>query len=459
MKNTSRLYDIIGRSFSGPVIEEKDFDMLVYKEVKRVVKQYDIAIGKDHLVNMDDALADRVWDAALDFLASVGVFHQDTGRIIQFSREEIEMVVRQAPSSVVMGRGTDAVTEAWRSLDDERPPVNTGSPVGTPIPNEYFIPVMRSYIQEPLVDMTTGATVEKVNGFEIRTRTPLEILAAWEEMQSIRTAMQMSGRPGMSYVGVQMSVSELGHISAVGKGDYEEGHTHTFGIISELKANNEIFSKLTHSIMQGGIIDGYANPIYGGLGGGLNGQAVLLCAEMVALSVFFMSVCLGSSPTHPVHFNDTGRELLAAQSVAYCAIARNSRLLTNLTITPVGGPMTKTLLYECIAFSCMSAKSGLTRILGPRSATGVVSGHFSGLEARFNGEVLHAACKISREKADEIAQKALAMYEDDLEKKPFGKPFWEVYDPESITPSKEWLQLYNEVRQEAIAWGLPMDKV
>jgi len=41
---------------------------------------------------------------------------------------------------------------------------------------------------------------------------------------------------------------------------------HTFGVISELKINFEILNKLTHSIRMGGIIDPYANPIYGGLG-------------------------------------------------------------------------------------------------------------------------------------------------------------------------------------------------
>ena len=440
-------------------MSEKDFDMLVFRGIKKAVKKYNIAADRKHLINMDDGLADRVWQAAVEFLADTGVFHQDTGRVIQFSKKEIEKIVREAPDQVTMGRGTDTVVEAYRSLDDKKAPLNAGSLVGTPIPNEYFIPSMKSYVQEPLVDVLTGATVPSVNGYTIRTKTPLEILAAWEEVQSIRTACQMSGRPGMPYIGIQMSVSELGHISAVSRGDYPEGNTHTFGIISELKTNNEIYSKLAHSVMQGGIIDGYANPIYGGLGGGMEGQTVLLTAEMIALSVFFMSICNGSSPTHPIHFNNTDRELLAAQSLSFSAIARNSRLLTNLTITPVGGPGTKTLLYECIAFSCMCSKSGLTRVLGPRSATGVVDGHFTGLEARFNGEALHAAAMISREKADEIAKKAYSMYESDLDQKPYGKPFWELYDVASVTPKQEWLDIYEEVKEEAISWGLPMDLV
>lgn len=457
MKNTTKIFDLFERSLTGPIMAEKDFDMkCVAGGIAKAVKKYDIKFDDEHIINQDDALADRVWEAAIEFLAECGVFHQDTSRIIKFSRQEIEDALRDAPSQVTLGNGTDAIVERWRSVDDERPPLNAGSPVGTPIANKYFVPVMQSYIKEPMVDVTTGATLETIGGMEIRTRSALEILAAWEEVQLIKHAAQMAGRPGMPYIGVQMSVSDLGHISAAGRGDYPSGYTHTLGIISELKSNNEIFNKLAHSIMQGGIIDPYANPIYGGLGGGKEGQAVLLTAEMIALSVFFMSACNGSSPTHPVFFNDTTKDLLMYQSLSYQAIARNSHILTNLTLTPVGGPGTKKLLYECVAFGAMCSKSGLTRVLGPRSATGVISGHMTGLEARFHGEVMHAATKIDRKKADEIVHKALSMYEDKIAEHEFGKPFWELYDVEKVTPNKEWLDMYQEVKEEARGWGLPL---
>ena len=50
--------------------------------------------------------------------------------------------------------------------------------LGNPIPNEYFIPSMKSYVQESLVDVLTGATVPSVNGYTIRTKTPLEIFSS-----------------------------------------------------------------------------------------------------------------------------------------------------------------------------------------------------------------------------------------------------------------------------------------
>jgi hypothetical protein len=150
---------------------------------------------------------------------------------------------------------------------------------------------------------------------------------------------------------------------------------------------------------------------------------------------------------------------MTATSLSFQAIARNASLLTNLTITPVGGPGTTTLLHETIACAVMSTVSGQSRILGPRSATGAIPAHFSGLEARLMGEAVHAAAGLNREEADEIVHVALSKYEHMLDQQPYGLAFPEVYDVATVQPKNEWLQLYEEVKTEAIGWGLPLDAV
>ncbi len=147
---------------------------------------------------------------------------------------------------------------------------------------------------------------------------------------------------------------------------------------------------------------------------------------------------------------------MQATSLSLQALARNSHLMTNMTVSPVGGPGTQTLLYECTAYTTMCTASGISRILGPRSACGTVLNHFSGLEARFNGQVAHAAAHLSREQADEIVRRALPYYENLQDKKPVGKPFQEVYDLDTIQPTREWLNLYEDVAVEVSAWGLPI---
>jgi methylamine--corrinoid protein Co-methyltransferase len=448
--------DVIQRSLTGPLIEEDAFNRQVTLGIRRVVREYQIRIHPEHIINQDDDLADRTWQAALDFLAACGVYNQSTARVIHYSQAELLGALADAPDQVWLGSGAEAVLEKYRRVEDPLVPLNMGSSIGSPISEELFIPLMQSYIQEPLVDVTCPASLMTVQGQEIRVGSPLEILAAWEEVDLMRIALARAGRPGMAWTGLMLSMSDAGQLSAVNPVGLRSSDLHTFGIVSELKTNFEILNKLTHSIRMGGIVDPYANPIYGGLGGGIEGQAVLITAAMIALSVVFMAACCGSSPTHPFNFNDTGKEVMQASSLAFQAIARNSHLMTNLTITPVGGPGTKTLLYETAAFVIMSTLSGVSRLLGPRSATGVVPGHFTGLEARFSGQVLHAAARLDRGRAEELVQRAYARYVGQLDQKPYGLPFQEVYDLATIQPTKAWQSMVDETVDELAQWGLPI---
>ena len=457
MKNATRLMDIIQRCLTGPMVDEEQFNREhVTLGIRRVVKQYDIRVDKAHIVNLDDNLADRVWAAALDFLTTCGVFCLDTNRVILFERMEIEQILLDAPEEVRLGSGAEAVLERYRKIDEPRPPLNMGGPVGSPVSEALFVPVMTSYIQEPIVDVVCPATLSTVYGQDIRTRSPLEVLAAWEEFDLMMETLRRAGRPGMAVNCVQISISDVGFLSAIGRDGYRPTDMHTLGMISELKVNFEQLNKVAHSVRQGGIIDPFANPIYGGLGGGVEGIAVLLTAEMVALSLVFMAVCHGSSPTHPFNFNDTGREIMQATSLSLQALARNSHLMTNMTVSPVGGPGTTTLLHECVAYTSLCTVSGISRILGPRSACGTVQDHFSGLESRFNGQVARAAARLNREQVDEIVQRALTCYDELQDKKPYGKPFQDVYELKTIQPTKEWMNIYTGAVQEAFHWGLPI---
>jgi methylamine--corrinoid protein Co-methyltransferase len=457
MDQITRFLEIIDRSTAGPIIEEEEFNMThVAKGIQRVIKKFNIKVDPAHIINLDDDLADRVWEAAIDFLESCGVYCMDTNRVILFSREEMENILENAPSQLQLGQGDDSCLEKSRKIEDPNPPIITGGPIGIAIPEELFSPIMESYVKEPLVDTVCPGSLATVHGREIRTRSPLEVLAGWEEADLLLDVLRKTGRPGMACVIVVISISDVAQLSAISRGAFRATDLHTLGMISELKINYQMLNKIAHTVRHGGFIDPYVNPIYGGLAGGIEGTAVLITASLISLSLVFMASCYGSSPTHPFLFNNTSREVMQATSLAFQAIARNSHLMTNLTISPVGGPGTKTLLYECVAYSLMSTVSGISRLLGPRSATGSNTGHCSGLETRFSAELARAATKLSREKADEIVQIAYGLYSDQLDKRPYGLPFNDVYDVESVLPKKEWINLYNEVKDMAIEWGLPL---
>jgi methylamine--corrinoid protein Co-methyltransferase len=99
---------------------------------------------------------------------------------------------------------------------------------------------------------------------------------------------------------------------------------------------------------------------------------------------------------------------------------------------------------------------GASRILGVRSAVGVVENHCSGLETRFNGQVAHAGAGLSRQQADQVVKLAIAKYLPQLESKPIGLPFEKVYDLETVLPTKEWTDVYEKVKEQVLHWGLPL---
>ncbi len=457
MRNTTRLLDILDKMETGPIVEESQWDMfMVPDEVNRLLAEYDINLAGlgDTLVPQDDALADRLFEAGLTLAERLGVYCISTSRQIKFSREEILAALAVAPTEVTIGEGGDRHTERKRKIEDTQHMTIKGGGVGTPIPEDLYLPVHQSYAQEPLVDAMINCTLEKVYGRDIRSRSPWEVLGGWHEVELTKAACKRAGRPGLALGCVENAVSELSELSATSYGGFSPNDWHHIAMISEFKTDYGALTKLAHLVRTGSIIHAFYNTIYGGSVGGKEGMAIAIVAGTILLQMVYMTNTHSVSPAHPFFDNDTTPEIIQAISIAHQALARNSRLLTDLVITPVGGPGTKTLLYEAAAMAIMAAASGSCALIGPRSAVGIHPAHVSGLEARWTAEVAHAAAGISRKEADALVRKLVSLYQSDLDQRPIGKSFTEVYDPVTLKPLPEWQSVYEEVKLEVQQMGL-----
>lgn len=455
MKNFTRLMDIIDRSLNGPICDDKEFNLnYVANGINKVVKKYDIQFNKEIIIQQDDDLIDRVWQAAIEFFEECGVYNTSTNRRITFTRREIEETVKWAPSSVVFGVDQDAREVLHRKVEDEIKPFVVGGPIGTVLTEDMFLPIMQSIVQEPIIDSIAPGSIDTTYGRKVRTDSPLEVIASWEHMEMMFSALRRAGRRGMSIGAGMMGLSDVGYLSCISRYGYRPADRHTIAMVGELKTSNELLNKLAHSVQQDGIIAAFYNPILGGYAGGEEGLAVLITAGMIALQMVYMAVTHSTCPTHPSLFCDTEPQILRALSVSTAAISRNSPLMTMVMTSPVGGPCTDVLLYECVAMATMASACGTSVVFGTRSAVGVVPNHVTGLEARFNGEVGHAAAGLSREQANAIVEKAIAKYEPVIDTKPIGKPFSEAYDLLTLKPSEEWLNIYDRVKEESASWGL-----
>ena len=459
MKHQTRLLDILDRAENGPVTDEMQWDMFfVPKTIRDLCAEFDIRFDRygNDLVSSDDALADRLFEAGLAMAERIGVFCTSTARQMRWTKTEIERALRAAPEEITIGEGLDQCVERKRNIGDRIPVLIKGGGVGTVVPEPLYIPIHQAYAQEPLLDAMINCTLETVYGREIRSRSPWEILSGWYEARTVREACVRAGRPGLGLGCVQNAVSEISELSADGERGFGHYDWHHITMVSEFKTDYSALNKLSHLISAGHLIHSFYNTVYGGSVGGREGLAVAVVGGTILLQMVYMTCTHSVSPVHPFYGNDTCAEIMLPLSAAQQALARNTGLLTEIAVTPVGGPMTRTLLYETAALSILATVSGSAGLLGPRSAAGAVPGHISPLEARFMAETAHAAEGMLRTEANRIVRELYERYRGDLDKRPIGMSFEDVYDLRTLQPNAEWEAVYEEVSSELRTMGLTL---
>ncbi|MCL4458942.1 MAG: monomethylamine:corrinoid methyltransferase [Chloroflexi bacterium] len=459
MRNYTRLLDILDRVENGPIIDETEFDRkLLPAKLKELQRELDIRYDRQSSILLDDALADRLFEAGLRLATDVGVLCTSTGRRITFTRQEILDALEFAPQELIIGRGLDRCTVRKRQVEDRVPPGVVGGPIGQTLPEELFLPIMQSYAQEPIVDTIINGTLLTVYNREPKTHSPWEVLVAWHEAELSKTAVNRAGRPGLAIGCVETSPSEIGEISASSYGGFSPYDWHQVAMVSELKTNYALLAKIAHLVRTGCIIHTFYNPIFGGYAGGAEGVAITAVAGIMLMQMVYMTTTHSICPTHPFFESDTAPEIVWAISAAQQAINRNTHLLTDVLVSPVGGPCTKVLLYETAVITAAITVSGTSRVFAVRSTAGKYQGYSSGLEARFSGEVGQSVAGMSRREADEIVKRLIPKYVDYLDKEPKGKRFDEAYDMHTLRPTPEWQSIYEEVKEELRKIGIPFKK-
>ena len=146
-----------------------------------------------------------------------------------------------------------------------------------------------------------------------------------------------------------------------------------------------------------------------------------------------------------------------SEFLAHSALNRNTNFPLECAspYQAFAGPCTEMYLYEIAA-----ATIGVT-VVGSNPIHGGGSGstrpdYCTGLDSRYMGEVAYAAAGTKRENANEMVKELLAKYEDRIKSRsaPIGKKFQECYDTKTITPSKEYLELYQKIKNELENKGL-----
>ena len=266
------LLDFMEQATKGLILSEEDFNMKrLIPNVRKIVREFDIRYTPENPVSSDDALADRLFEAAVEFIIRTGVYCDDTHRLIQFQREDILQAIENLPLSASFGEGRNRRSFKARKPEDDTPPwyhVGTGIVASS---EDVALAQVEGYGAIPQANSISIPAFNRVRGMQVIGGSPLEIHATINAVGAGRKALTRAGRPGLPILNlISSATTSIGTIAG----------THpNFGLrpsdgwlidfLAEMKVNFETLNRLAFIQITGGNIGSTALPILGGYAGEL----------------------------------------------------------------------------------------------------------------------------------------------------------------------------------------------
>lgn len=453
------IWNILRKAETGPISPEKDFILKRYwPRVEELAKEHDIKYDPDNVVPTDETLIDDVFRAGLDLLLDVGVFCADTNRIMEFEEGEVKEALRDVTSKGTLGEGKDAVTYRHREFEDKRAPVNLGGPTGTPLSEEMAIKIYQSYAMEPMVDLIYMGVPVTIEGVTVKPSSPHELHAELCNIAWARTATRKAGRPGMPLYGCCLPGLPTDMSASSPEYGYRKTDLRCLWLLPQMKVDYQSLIRAIH-FMEYGCYGSTAGIGYiGGLSGGPETSMITAVAECLAASILFRPLLNWSTPLNTLYepwVSESDIMSMWGANLATTAVNKNTGIILSVGCYTYAGPCTEMCLREIAAETIGGTAIG-AHAYGPGPNSGLILDHCTGMESRFRGEVARAAAGVKRENANEMVKEINSRYNDIIESRepPLGKSFEECYDTETITPSKEYLDIYERVKKELEELGL-----
>lgn len=449
--------EVAKRAETGPLMDANDFLMQrVAARVMKLQKKYDVRWDGKTLVNLDDDLADRCWEAGKELLLTAGFYSMNSRRVIEFAPEEVEHALRFAPAQLTMGAGKDAVTIHHRAVEDPRRPFIFSGPFNADTHENMYVKLNEAFAQERIIDcLFLPGYLKELDGRMIRPGSGLSGRAAVLYGQWAREAVRRAGRPGMPICG--HAVMALNEIACTNE---EWGLRATdpraMVLISELQVDDVTMTRVAYYLAYGCPIYVAFTPLVGGYGGGPDGTAIVAVASFIAAIMLGAEIC-HIGPQHIKYKQQTNNHSLFLGGLAQQAVARNSHIISTTSHTTAGRPGSEQYAYEFSALALTVVPSG-SNVSGPRPAEPLGFNDVSPLMGRLFAEVAHAAAGMTREQAAVIVEQLYEKYKDKItfEEAPKGQPFEELYDVDTLTPTPEHQAVYDRVKEELIRLGVPL---
>ena len=184
-------------------------------------------------------------------------------------------------------------------------------------------------------------------------------------------------------------------------------------------------------------------PIFGGWAGGIEETSIVNVATHLAAFIMLGADWHLDGPIHVRWGNTTAREALMVAGHACRAVDRNTHLLLGNQYYTSAGPCTEMCLLEAAAQAITDTASGREIISGNASAKGVALDYTTAMEARFMAYAARAVVGLETEKVNIMLDKLVSLYEKNFKEAPKGKTFQECYNVTTLSPSDEYLKVFD----------------
>lgn len=441
--------DVLDRAATGPMMTQKEFDVKVFiPALRKVLKKYDLKWDKKEKVNTDDSLADRIYEAAVDFYSEVGTYITDTERIINFSKPEILEAVEDAPREAYFGEGPDRCVMRGRLPDsNELAHCHVGS--GTNTTEENALRLVEAYAGITKAKTISIPIVNTLGHIRTAAGAPTEIFAGIRAMQYGREGCRRAGRPGLGIID-HVSSCAAG-VSSIAASAPQFGARPSDGWLvapfAELKTDYSSLNQVAYLSAWGANIGQEAGPLLGGYAGGPEGLAVVNTAYSLHGIMVMRATYHLTYPIHMTHVCSSVPEVLWATSASIQAIARNMGVPYYTLLYAAAGAATKMYFYEALACLLMLISSG-SGIEDVHPGKAKITNGCTPVDMEFTCLVGHACKGLDRKEANRLIDKIIPKYIDQIPNPPHGETINECYDLNYLKPKPHFEKLYTELVKE-----------
>ena len=450
--------EVLNRAETGPLMKEGLYDRKVGQVARELVKKYNIKFDPENIVNSDDALADRVFEAALDFIVELGVYVTDYERIIQFTKDEVIDTIANVRPKVQYGRNKDAAIATKRAVEDSLDPFIAFSPVGNPVDEEVFVKFIMHYAKERITDALFSPVLTKFRGQPVKSDVSSEMEASIQNLKYLREAARLVGRPDVGLCNWASTAEKTDVVIALA--DPAFGSIINDGVlnaaIAEMKVDQERLKKVSYLLQKGFIIEGLLGPLFGGYAGGVEGTAICHVAHhFLAAIVYRTDINIG----FPIHINyccNTTPEMLWLTAIINQALARNCNILKLSNMFNHAGPNTEMCMLEAINYGATATVSGADAMdLGALT----MNRHpmrWAVEEPKMAAEVGHIVARmgLTRKEVNEFVKKNVAEYKPLFGSMPLGSRWDECYDTDKLIPKNDYADLVAKMKKKMTDYGL-----